>query len=60
MCKAGAGIEKTAGMGDTDGFRLRGLPEIVKDPRGFLRLCLNRTNSRIIQTSTYALQGKYQ
>jgi hypothetical protein len=59
VCRSGAGEEQTEGKGDTPGFPLKDQPEIVMDARGFLRLDLQRNNRRIIQTSTYALEGKW-
>lgn len=59
VCRSGAGIEKTPGKGDTDGFRLREDPCIVRDARGFDRLEMQRTNRRTVQSSTFLLQGKY-
>jgi len=59
VCRSGAGEEQTEGKGDTPGFPLKDQPEIVMDARGFLQLDLQRNNSCIIQTSTYALEGKW-
>ena len=38
MCRAGAGEEETAGVGDTPGFVLQSEPVIVSDPAGYNQL----------------------
>ena len=57
VCRSGAGIEVTAGKGDTEGFPLRTEPKVVRDVRGFKRLELSRDNRRTVQSSTFLLQG---
>ena len=56
-CRAGTGIEITAFMRNTPGFRRREQPEIVNDIRGFRRIELPRNNRRILQSSIYCLQS---
>lgn len=51
VCRAGAGEEKTPGVGDTPGFVLRSEPVIVSDPRGYNRIELSRNHKRVVQSS---------
>jgi len=57
MCKAGAGIEKTPGTGDTPGFPLSKRPKISVDHKGSRKLSLDRNHSRVVQTSDDLLQA---
>jgi hypothetical protein len=51
MCRAGAGEEETAGVGDTPGFVLRSEPVIVSDPHGYNQIELSRNHKCVVQSS---------
>ena len=51
VCRAGAGVEKTPGKGDTPGFTPRDKPIIIDDPRGHKRIEMKRINRYINQSS---------
>ena len=57
VCRTGAGIEDTAGLADTPGFKLRTHPEIVHDVRNFFRLELPRNDRRTTLVSAPMLQS---
>jgi hypothetical protein len=61
VCRAGCGVEKTAGQFDTPGFASRDAPELVKDERGFTRFEMTREvpprRLNVIQTSLTLAHG---
>lgn len=57
VCKCGAGVEVTAGKGNTPGFPLKEEPQIINDLRGFKRLDMKRNNKWMVQTSLFLAQG---
>jgi hypothetical protein len=57
VCRSGAGVEKTIGKADTDGFPLREFPNIVHDLRNFWRLELPRKDKRTNLSSAPMLQS---
>ena len=57
-CRVGAGIEQTFGKCDTEGFPFSCQDAIVFDNRGFKKLTLKRSISRIFhQSSMITLQS---
>ena len=57
MCRAGAGIEKNPGMGDTPGFPKVTEHTIVKDLCGFWKLLIPRDDGHTSQTSGYIVES---
>ena len=57
LCKAGAGLEDTAGKCDTPGFPLCDHPEVKFDHRRAQKLFMPRNHNRINQTSLNLLQS---
>jgi hypothetical protein len=51
VCRAGAGEEETAGVGDTPDFVLQSEPVIVSDPRGYNQIELSRNHKCVVQSS---------
>jgi hypothetical protein len=51
VCRAGAGEEETAGVGDTPGFVLQSEPVIVSDPHGYNQIELSRNHKCVVQSS---------
>ena len=56
-CRAGAGIEATYGLCDTDGFQERDNAKIIFDHRNFFRINLPRNNKRLLQSSCYLISS---
>lgn len=57
VCRMGAGVEQTFGVGNTPGFKLRDEAKIVQDLRGFKRIELPRNDNRVVQSSLWLAQG---
>jgi hypothetical protein len=51
VCRAGAGEEETAGVGDTSGFVLQSEPVIVSYPYGYNQIELSRNHKCVVQSS---------
>ena len=56
-CRAGAGIEATYGLCDTDEFQERDNVKIIVDNRNFFRIDLPRNNKRLLQSSCYLISS---
>jgi hypothetical protein len=53
VCRAGAGEEETAGVGDTPGFVLQSEPVTVSDPCGYNQIELSRNHKCVVQSSLH-------
>ena len=56
-CRAGAGIEATYVLCNTDGFQERDNAKIIFDHRNFFRIDLPRNNKRLLKSSRFLISS---